>query len=112
MLLRTLLSPHTSPRVRLEKLKLGNPLATRLKEARKILTLKVPPKQLAITWEYLSHMLELSSTKEATDTASQALQHLLNLTGQFLSSEVKNEARKMLRSKNASLDLKLKVRFL
>lgn len=107
MSLRFLLSSNSSS-VQLENLRLGTKVEVMLKEARKVLALKKPPKQLQAIWESLCHLLEYS-TKEAIDAASRALLHLLELSGSGGIASIWNEVRKVMKNKSASLELKLRV---
>lgn len=103
--LKAILIPGYSSSVQLEKLQPGNSPSTLLKEARKVGTLKALPKQVGGYWSALMRMLEYG--KEAAETASQAMLHLVELTEGNVSPCFRADLRKTLRSKAASLPLKL-----
>jgi len=103
--LKAILIPGYSSTVRLEKLQPGNSPSTLIKEARKVGALKALPKQVGGYWTALMRMLEYG--KEAAETASQALLHLVELTQGNVSPSFRADLRKTLRCKSASLPLKL-----
>ena len=101
--LKAILLSSSSSTIHLSKLHPETSLDTLIKEVKKVLALKTPPKDISIFWNALLRVMDCG-VRETAETASDAMRHLVQLTHENISS---SDLRKVLRAKSASLPLKL-----